>query len=238
MRNRWEIIFSLQNATNFYPDSNESALQQKKVMAFADEIKAASAIFNKCKRPQRSVIPKDFFFLYGTFQKGDLSGKSSRKITCGKVRLRPENRVLAPPKILSLETARSVIPKDFFFLYGTFQKGDLSGKSSRKITCGKVRLRPENRVLAPPKILSLETASGVLQSSILSSVLFNIFINDLDAGLEGILSKFADDTKWGEAVDSLKGREALKRDLNKSEDLAITNHMKFNKGKSQILHLG
>lgn len=54
---------------------------------------------------------------------------------------------------------RSVIPKDFFFLYGTFQKGDLSGQSSRKITCGKVRLRPENWVLAPPKILSLETVS-------------------------------------------------------------------------------
>lgn len=42
-------------------------------------------------------------------------------------------------------------------------------------------------------------------------------INDLDAELEGILSKLADDTKLGGAVDSLKGRAALQRDLGKLE---------------------
>ncbi|TRZ10152.1 hypothetical protein HGM15179_016954 [Zosterops borbonicus] len=78
---------------------------------------------------------------------------------------------------------------------------------------------------------------GALQGSILSPVLFNIFINGLDAGLEEILSKSADNTKLGGAVDSLEIKEALQRDVDKLGDLVITNQLKFSKEKCQILHI-
>jgi len=42
----------------------------------------------------------------------------------------------------------------------------------------------------------------LLKGSILGPVLF-VFIGGLDIGLEGILSKFVDDSKSGRAVDSL-----------------------------------
>ncbi|PKU46640.1 rna-directed dna polymerase from mobile element jockey-like [Limosa lapponica baueri] len=60
----------------------------------------------------------------------------------------------------------------------------------------------------------------------------------MDSGIECTLNKFANNTKLGGMVNTLEGRDAIQRDLDRLERWARAKLMKFNQAKCRVLHLG
>ncbi|CAM5097662.1 unnamed protein product [Natator depressus] len=80
--------------------------------------------------------------------------------------------------------------------------------------------------------------SGVPQESVLGPILFNLFINDLEKGVNSEVAKFADDTKLLKIVKTKADCEELQKDLTKLSDWATKCQMKFNADKCKVMHIG
>jgi len=80
--------------------------------------------------------------------------------------------------------------------------------------------------------------SGVPQGSVLGPMLFNIFVGNMDSGIESTLSKFAGDTKLCGVVNTLEGTDAIQKNVDWLQRWDHANLMKFNKPKCNVLHIG
>ncbi|GAB0182132.1 cAMP-dependent protein kinase inhibitor alpha [Grus japonensis] len=80
--------------------------------------------------------------------------------------------------------------------------------------------------------------SDVPEGSLLGPPPFNLFVGNTNSGIECTLSTFANDTKLCGVGDTLEGRDAIQRDLDRLERWARVNCMKFNKAKYKVLHMG
>ena len=72
----------------------------------------------------------------------------------------------------------------------------------------------------------------------LGPLLFLIYINDLDGGIESSLVKFADDTKLGGLANSLESTKVIQKDLEIIQKWPETWQIKFNIAKCKVLHVG
>ncbi|KAF2353133.1 Reverse transcriptase domain [Trinorchestia longiramus] len=79
--------------------------------------------------------------------------------------------------------------------------------------------------------------SGVPQGSVLGSLLFIIYINDLDVGIISKINKFADDTKLCHRAFTETDRATIQSDLNRLLQWTETWQMSFNIEKCSVMHV-
>lgn len=101
-----------------------------------------------------------------------------------------------------------------------------------------LRGRKQRVVLNGVKSEWKKVVSGVPQGSVLGPLLFLVYINDLDLGINSKVLKFADDTKIFSTVQGAQDNYRVQGDLDKLIAWADRWQMEFNSTKCKVLHLG
>ena len=83
----------------------------------------------------------------------------------------------------------------------------------------------------------LPVSSGVPKGSVLGSILFLLYINDLPDSLQSQVRLFADDTAVYLAVEGQTDSKKLQNDLNVLQGWEKEWDMEFNPSKCQVVHI-
>jgi ribonuclease P/MRP protein subunit RPP40 len=84
----------------------------------------------------------------------------------------------------------------------------------------------------------VEVKSGVPQGSVLGTILFLIYINDIDDGISSKILKFADDTKLYRKLETDSDIVQLQQDLANLFKWSRDWLMLFNVEKCKVMHIG
>ena len=84
----------------------------------------------------------------------------------------------------------------------------------------------------------VEVLSGVPQGSVLGQLLFLIYINDLEFGIDNWILKFADDTKIVIRITDDNDWHSLQDDLSKLSTWSEKWQMFFNTSKCKVMYIG
>ena len=80
--------------------------------------------------------------------------------------------------------------------------------------------------------------SGVPQGSVLGTMLFLVYIDDLEEGITGNILKFADETKLFRKTKEIGDKKKLQYDIDKLARWSEKWQMSFNFGKCKCLNTG